>query len=208
MPIVQSASNNLRERSPFDAQVLEPSASKILRKKPTTATAHQRCHSTQRCQDATPKSPHRRNSFSHQRAPQFATSWRSGITRNKATQSGSDAWSDAERHKKKGDRRAPRRGCESFVEHVFNVLDFSILRHVGNVPHAIDSQARRDGPGQRLWQKVESAALWPEAAICHRTEMILVAGRSLVWKEPSPLAFKSILPESTLVCQHNIGRCG
>ena len=80
MPIAQSASNNLRERSPSDAQVLEPSASKILRKKPTTATAHQRCRSTQRCQDATPKSPHRRNSFSHQRAPQVTTSWRSGIT--------------------------------------------------------------------------------------------------------------------------------
>ena len=29
-----------------------------------------------------------------------------------------------------------------FVEHVFNVLEFSMLRHVGNVPHAIDSQAR------------------------------------------------------------------
>ena len=148
MPIVQSASNNLRERSPSDAQVLEPSASKILRKKPTTATAHQRCHSAQRCQDATPKSAHRRNSFSHQRAPQMATAWHSGITRNKATKTGSDAWTNAERHKKQGDRRPPRRGCESFVEHVFNVLEFSMLRrHVGNVPHAIDSQARRHGPG-------------------------------------------------------------
>ncbi len=36
-----------------------------------------------------------------------------------------------------------RRGCEVFVEHVFNVLENRLIGHVENVPHVIYSQPRR-----------------------------------------------------------------
>ena len=54
---------------------------------------------------------------------------------------------DCRRGRSQEDRQ--RRGCECFVEHVFNVLEILGIWHVENVPHEIRSQARRDARRSR-----------------------------------------------------------